>query len=305
MKILIAYDGSESADSALDDLARAGLPTKGVQAQVVTVAEVWLPPMEDGKPVDRSFVTPALKRKYEESLELLDEAGKKATEAAERVGRLFPEWRIEPKSTYGSPAWELLGMAEQLEADLIVVGAKGCSAYERVLLGSVSQKIAAEAQCPVRVSRGRVIVDESPVRLLVGYDGSEGSREAVRTISGREWPTGTEVRILIVEDSIFVRSSLEISVDQIKEVGTELADDLSKAGISASLVIAEGNPKDELVSQAEKWDADCIFIGATRYNDIFTRYLIGSVSSAVVTRAECSVEVVRPLAYKMKSDEGS
>ena len=43
MKVLIAYDGSECADSALDDLTHAGLPEKG-EALVMSVAEVWLPP---------------------------------------------------------------------------------------------------------------------------------------------------------------------------------------------------------------------------------------------------------------------
>ena len=43
MKLLIAYDGSDSADSALDDLTHAGLPATG-EALVMTIAEVWLPP---------------------------------------------------------------------------------------------------------------------------------------------------------------------------------------------------------------------------------------------------------------------
>jgi long-subunit acyl-CoA synthetase (AMP-forming) len=43
MKALIAYDGSTCADAALDDLMRAGLPGE-VEAMVVTVAELWLPP---------------------------------------------------------------------------------------------------------------------------------------------------------------------------------------------------------------------------------------------------------------------
>ena len=40
MKILIAYDGSEGADTGIDGLQRAGLPTQGTEALVVSVAEV-------------------------------------------------------------------------------------------------------------------------------------------------------------------------------------------------------------------------------------------------------------------------
>lgn len=42
MKVLIAYDGSESAGTAIDGLRRAGLPIEA-DALVVSVAEVWLP----------------------------------------------------------------------------------------------------------------------------------------------------------------------------------------------------------------------------------------------------------------------
>ena len=47
-KILIAYDGSASADAALEDLRRAGLPDE-LDATVLSVAEVWLP--SDARPV--------------------------------------------------------------------------------------------------------------------------------------------------------------------------------------------------------------------------------------------------------------
>lgn len=299
-KILIGYDGSESADAAIDDLLRAGLPEKGVEALVVSVAEVWLPPLDEDGDEHRHFATPALKRRFEENLEILENAKASAAEAARRVEGHFPDWSVLSEGTYGSPAWELLAFANKFECDLIAVGAKGVSAVERVLLGSVSQKIVTEANCPVRVSRGKVIVEDSPVRLVVGYDGTEGSREAVRTIAYRDWPENTEVKVVIVEDSMFVRSSLEFDVDEIKSVGNELVENLSKIPLNAELTILEGNPKTQLVNVSAEWDADCIFIGATRYNDILTKYLLGSVSTAVVSRAHCSVEVVRPAGYDSK-----
>jgi hypothetical protein len=47
MRILIGYDGSESADAALDDLRRAGLP-RAVEALILSVAEVIAPPSSTG-----------------------------------------------------------------------------------------------------------------------------------------------------------------------------------------------------------------------------------------------------------------
>ena len=67
MKILIAYDGSESADQGIDDLQRAALPTKA-DALVVSVAEVWLPPPAHNEVLDDMFplqIPPGLKHARE------------------------------------------------------------------------------------------------------------------------------------------------------------------------------------------------------------------------------------------------
>ena len=64
------------------------------------------------------------------------------------------------------------------------------------------------------------------------------------------------------------------------------------AGLNASLMIRRGNPKDEIIEEAEGWGADCIFLGAKGTRGV-ERLLLGSVSSAVSARARCSVEVVR------------
>src|SRR5262245_47855436 len=55
MKVLIAYDGSECADAALEDLRRAGLPSDA-QIKVLSVVENWLPPpseLEINEQIDR------------------------------------------------------------------------------------------------------------------------------------------------------------------------------------------------------------------------------------------------------------
>jgi nucleotide-binding universal stress UspA family protein len=67
---------------------------------------------------------------------------------------------------------------------------------------------------------------------------------------------------------------------------------LRSAGIDAAVMIRRGNPKDQIVEEAESWGADCIFVGAKGLRGI-ERLLLGSVSSAVSAAALCSVEVVR------------
>ena len=58
------------------------------------------------------------------------------------------------------------------------------------------------------------------------------------------------------------------------------------------MVTEDEEPKRLLLSEAESWDADSIFVGARGLGG-FRRCLLGSVSSAVAARAYCSVEIVR------------
>jgi nucleotide-binding universal stress UspA family protein len=289
-KILIAYDGSSFADAAIDDLTNAGLPEKA-EALVLSVAEVWLPPHKEGEKLE--FVTESLQKKFEESVEEVNEAKNSAKRAAEGLRGKFPEWNVSSEGTFGSPAWEILSRAEDFKADLIIVGAQGVHGLEAIFLGSVAQKIVTEASCSVRVARGKVDLNGSAPRIILGYDGSAGANATVEALASRNWRPGTEVKVLIVEDTALIRRSFEIEDEQIDAIGNSVVEKLSAAGLNATLDVREGNPKEIVVEESEKWSADCIFIGATQFNDIITKYLLGSVSSAIVTRAPCSVEVVR------------
>lgn len=293
-KVLIGYDGSQFADAALDDLKNAGLPDN-TEVLLLTVAEVWLPPHEEGEKPE--FITEGLRKKYEENLEILKAARETASRAAERVRNNFPRWKVDSEATYGSPAWEILFRAEDFKPNLILVGAQGVFGLEQILIGSVAQKIVTEARSSVRVARGKVEVDNSPIRLVIGYDGTPGADVTVETVCRRSWSADTEVKVVIVKDTSIIRRSLEIDEEKIKETGNQVLQKLGACGLKASLSICEGNPKYLLVREAENFSADCIFVGATKFNDPLTKYLLGSVSSAVVTRAHCSVEVIRPNNY--------
>ena len=64
-------------------------------------------------------------------------------------------------------------------------------------------------------------------------------------------------------------------------------------GIEVMTELIEGNPKNEMITSAEDWGADCIFVGPSGSSNTSGRFILGSVSAAVASRAHCSVEVVR------------
>ncbi len=308
MKILIAYDGSRYAEAALDDLTRAGLPPD-VEAHILSVAEVWLPP-SDGS-VDEGSTDPYIQgiidRRREQGEKQVEQNKSFADQASERLRGNFADWNITASATFGSPAWEILAKADEIQPDLIVTGSQGYSAVSRFLLGSISQKVLAEARHSVRVARGRINVDPSPIRIVVGFDGTGGARSAVDAVLKRAWPDETEIRLVSVTNPVSptafgrlvpsvssaVEEMNETEVNWINSHAQPILDEFKAAGINCSLKIVAGSPKKALVDEAEQWNADTIFVGANAYGSKFERFILGSVSAAVAARAQCSVEVVR------------
>jgi nucleotide-binding universal stress UspA family protein len=310
MKVFIAYDGSAAADTAIDGLRRAGLPANGVEALVMSVGEVWLPPAttDDGE----SFPElPGLKESLEHAAEVMQQADEGAERGAKRVREIFAEWTVTAEAHNGSPAFELLNRAEEWKADLIVVGSHGHTALSRFVLGSVSQKILTEALTSVHVGRAHAGTGTSGERIVIAVDGSTGSLSAVRAAARRKWTPGSELRIVVADDALKgspiwllippvrefineVRAEERTQSERMAlEAAQELRDGLDNENVTVSSVVETGDPKRVLVKHAEEFGADCIFTGATGFSTRLERLILGSVSAAVAARADCSVEVVR------------
>src|SRR5690348_18501688 len=96
MKILIGYDGSESANAAIDDLRRAGLPERG-EAIALSVAETWphLPTVGGGlAPGLDDWMLPALEDARELSIFEVKRASESVTEALKRVNPIHPQSNV-------------------------------------------------------------------------------------------------------------------------------------------------------------------------------------------------------------------
>jgi nucleotide-binding universal stress UspA family protein len=313
VKVLIGYDGSQCADAAIGDLARAGLPAE-TEALVLAAADVF-PPLghsssEPADPPAAGVIAQATQRARALAEQAVAAARKWSEQGAGRVRGMFPAWDVRAEACADTPHWALLDRAARWGADLIVVGSHGRSALGRVLLGSVSQQVLHHAPCSVRIARcapegAGGAVGGRPVRLVLGVDGSVDSATAASAVAARAWPAGSEVLVAGVVDPRAILAGMEFGPpvgpwpgdaadhgSRLEEAAKAVADDLRRSGLAATANLVMGDPKRALLHEADRFGADCIFLGAKGHSRL-ERLLLGSVSATVAARAHCSVEVVR------------
>jgi nucleotide-binding universal stress UspA family protein len=154
MKILLAVDGSPCSDAAVEEIARRPWPDKSF-VKVLTAFELPAPPTPEAWAIPLTYfddMDAALRKQANAVLERAIQTLKY---------RLDKTIAIDGVVVPGSPRVVILDEAEDWGADLIVVGSHGYRAWERFLLGSVSQSVVSHAKCSVEVVRCRPANKES------------------------------------------------------------------------------------------------------------------------------------------------
>jgi nucleotide-binding universal stress UspA family protein len=234
----------------------------------------------------------------------LEEAKAIASQGAERLRSDFPGWKIDTEAWVDAAGSAIVREARAWKPDLVVVGSHGRSGISRWALGSISQYVLHHVTCSVRISRHRLHSQERSIRLLIAVDGSNNARAAAKTVAKRNWPAGAEARVVGVLDSgiaVAAATTLEGTIPvaiedesrrRMSKAVHEAAKVLTESGLPATHQVLAGKPDEVLLAEAERWSADCIFVGARTMSRL-ERFLLGSVSAPVASRAHCSVEIVR------------
>jgi len=301
-RLLIAYDGSPAADEAIGDLFYAALPVQ-LDVTVMAVADVYLP-LAFQLPEAAVPEILVVRKAREKALQEVAAHRGLAERACVRLKTLFPKWNCTPYAVGDSPGWAIARKAMESKIDLVVLGAQSHSRLERMFLGSVSHKVAAEAPCSVRIGRHHAATDEP--HIIVAVDGSIDSRAALQEVASRAWRSGTRFRLVTVVDphletavawpgfapENFAQANDQSGREWINRMTEAASKILFDAGLDVSNYIYDGHPKDVLLRVADEWPAHCIFLGARGLHH-GKRLTLGTVASAVASRARCSVELVR------------
>jgi nucleotide-binding universal stress UspA family protein len=145
-KILLATDGSEEAQLAFASAADLSEKTDS-ELHVVYVGHMPLVSYESPGAIT---LDPDLSGRMQEDAE--QEARRKLDEQVRQVGKTAGEV-AEMHARLGRPDAEIVGLADELGAGLIVLGSRGLGPLRRALMGSVSDSVVRHAHCPVLVVR--------------------------------------------------------------------------------------------------------------------------------------------------------
>ena len=190
--------------------------------------------------------------------------------------------------------------AQSHSVDLIVMGARGHSAVYRAMLGSTADYIANHAKCSVLIVRsfedGSQADFEVPYSILLAYDGSEPSQEAVRQLCMLQWPAEAEVHVtMVLERPKLLPDDVVYDPPQIAETEQALANLQALNSLVCNVkrsvreAVHVGNSISDL---AERERCHLLFIGGTGKSAI-ARFFLGSASRYVLHQAHCPLWIAR------------
>jgi nucleotide-binding universal stress UspA family protein len=289
-RIVVGTDGSEPSRRALG----WAVAEAAVRKAVLQPAIIWQSPYDYGElryvPVDEDQLARGAAKRLEQ--ELAEVAGEDSATATD------------PLVVHGDPAQVLC--ERSADADLLVVGSRGHGGFAGLMLGSVSAKCAHHSRCPLVIVRdGSSGHDYSLIRrILVGVDGSPGSRRAFAWAVDEAALHGASVEALSVwRDPYGGDMNMEFDMEHYREdreVLLERAGDQLAAAVADAVarypvldvvpVLLQGDEPAQVLCERSA-DADLLVVGSRGHGG-FLRLLLGSVSTACAHHGKCPVVII-------------
>ena len=289
-RFLVAIDGSPGANRAAEYVVRRASGLRPCEVHLVMVRHARIQELLT-ETQRNALMTAALET--EDSRRMLERSG------------IAYDVHME----LGYPAREIIALAKSLACDEIVVGSRGMSPIENLLLGSVAYKIVHASPMPVTVvpdphGEGRAGQEKAATthRILLAVDGSPSCASAVgyvKALGDARMPV--EVRILNVQMPVvsgnvrrfLSQETLENYWDKESEpvlAGARL--EIQKAGLKWETQMRVGHPADTIVKDARHSGATRIVMG-TRGLAALGSVVLGSTALRVIQLSEIPVTLVK------------
>lgn len=292
--LLVATDFSDTAELAVERAAELAAAWK---ARIVLFHAVAVEPLPVAG-IGFEVLPPDFQEQVREaSAARLDDAV-----ATLREWGLDAEGRLE----LASPGAAIAAGAERSGADLLVLGTRGLSGFQHLLLGSTAQHVVRQARCPVLVVHP---ADERPIVPLVcavlPVDFSDESRRAVALASRLLVDLEPRPRLLLVHAfhlpvqltplaGAYPVGSIAVdeACDHARANLEQDAAPLREAGFEVETEVLRGDPPTAIAEHAAARGAGLVVMGTHGYSGL-KHVLLGSTAERVLQHAPCPVMTLR------------
>lgn len=285
MRVVIGVDWSEQAFAAVAQTFHLYHPT-----DVTLVHGVELGILE------HPFVAQAGNvQGYDDFRHAMIDSGR---QAVERAAAMIPAeiTSVRKVIEIANPAQLILDSANNLAADLAVIGARGRSRLSEAVLGSVSHRVLMHSSRPTLIVRGAV---RKVQRVLVAIEDRDDADRVVRWLMQHAFTAPVELLVLhavvpIGVNEPYVGPEIGAWLEDVQRYAEELvkstAGKLSNSQHTVTTKVVQGNPVSVIEQEAK--DMDLVVVTSHGRKGI-SRFLLGSVSHAVVHHVTCPVLVLR------------
>ncbi|GAA5509667.1 universal stress protein [Novipirellula caenicola] len=278
-KILLATDGSPHAEDATRFLAH--LP-HGDKVEITVLSVLHVPTAGSVSGLG-DWVDTILERERE-----------RAIDTFAKIELMFDGANVTLKHRIqqGHVSETIVEVAKREQADFLVMGARGHSQVERLILGSASDYVATHANCSVLVVRPTGVRKANhPIRIAIAYEETGPAEAALEEIAEVRWGAEPDLRVVSalfaggIDESVR-RKSTERAADK-------AADRLRKTAAHVRVEsIVHDHIGEGLVRYLEENECDIVVVGETPRTRL-GRVLMGSTSRFVLRHAPCSVWITR------------
>ena len=270
-RILLATDGSEDAALA----TRAAVDISRKSGSELHLVHIW---RNVPSPYAHSFVKRELQRQGQE---VLDKQAKRIEGDGGRIsGMHLRQGRISD---------EVIELARELGAGLLVVGSRGHGQIGRILMGSHSEEIVHRARLPVLVLRRATVWP--PARLVIGDDNSEDAKKAGELAASLGELFGISEALLmrtyprLVEQASDVGASDYAMQRAEKDLEARAAELEEVLGYRPQTKLAAGEAAVAILEAAREGDGSALVAVGSRGLGTVRRTRLGSTSTKVVQAA--------------------
>lgn len=280
-KILVAVDGSESADNALT------LATRIAEKCSAVIDLIHVSDSQMGQSIGTRAPS---KSTFSDGSVLLERS---KTLVAKGL-KTKPIYSFSSPNSVGD---EILSTAEAGEYDLLVLGSRGLGRARGFFLGSVSKKIVGESKCSVLVSKAKT---NDINRVLLAYDGSEGSRKTLGVVADLAKKFNAVVNVVsaisepMISAELNVRAAIERLDAEMSHYSNEAASSLKELGVTSENAKVVGARKISIAiaREADQGKYDIVALGNRGWGKTKSM-LLGSIASSVLDTSKVSLLIVK------------